>query len=279
MMLFRKRKIKFDTPKVMGILNATPDSFSDGGQFNSVQAALVQAQGFYDAGAMFIDVGGESTRPGASEVSIDEELSRVIPIIEAINSNIDVVISIDTSKPQVMQEAVNAGASLINDVRALRLPGALETAAKLAQTHNVPSCIMHMKGNPKDMQDDPLYLNIVQEVTQFFELRIAQCVAAGFSYNQLMIDPGFGFGKTLDNNYQLLKHLASFAQFDMPLLSGTSRKSMIGNLLDKPTEQRLAGSITTATLAANAGASIIRAHDVEETMDVVKIVGKLQAVD
>jgi len=279
MMLFRKRKIKFDTPKVMGILNATPDSFSDGGQFNSVEAALVQAQGFYDAGAMFIDVGGESTRPGASEVSVDEELSRVIPIIEAINSNIDVVISIDTSKPQVMQEAVNAGASLINDVRALRLPGALETAAKLAQIHNVPSCIMHMKGNPKDMQDDPLYLNIVQEVTQFFELRIAQCVAAGFSYNQLMIDPGFGFGKTLDNNYQLLKHLASFSQFDMPLLSGTSRKSMIGNLLDKPTEQRLAGSITTATLAANAGASIIRAHDVEETMDVVKIVGKLQAVD
>lgn len=279
MMVFRDAKVVFDTPKVMGILNVTPDSFSDGGKYSKVDDALYQAESMIESGATFIDIGGESTRPGASEVSSEQELERVIPVIEAIQNRLSTIISIDTSKPVVMQAAVHAGASLINDVRALSLPGALDMAASLAKSLNVPTCLMHMQGNPKNMQSQAHYKDIITELTEFFEGKIKQCMAAGFAYDQLLLDPGFGFGKTLEHNYQLLKHLEAFSQFDMPVLSGTSRKSMIGNLLNKPVDKRLAGSIATATLAALSGASIIRVHDVEETMDVVKIVAKLQSVD
>jgi dihydropteroate synthase len=263
----------------MGILNVTPDSFSDGGKFSKIDAALYQAESMVKLGATFIDVGGESTRPGAQEVSVEQELERVIPVIEAIESRLDTIVSIDTSKPEVMQASVDAGASLINDVRALSLPNALKVASSLAKSHNVPTCLMHMKGTPKTMQSEPQYTDILFEVTDFFERKIKLCTEAGFTYKQLLLDPGFGFGKTLEHNYQLLKHLSEFSQFDMPIISGTSRKSMIGSLLEKPVEKRLSGSIATATLAAMSGASIIRVHDVEETMDVVKIVAKTLSVD
>lgn len=279
MMVFRDTKVVFDTPKVMGILNVTPDSFSDGGQYTKIDDVLFKAESMITSGATFIDIGGESTRPGAKSVSVNEELDRVVPAIEAIHGKLETLISIDTSKPEVMQAAVDAGASLINDVRALSLPNALEVASNLAKTHNVPTCLMHMKGTPQTMQDEAIYSDILSEVTDFFESKIKRCTNAGFTYKQLLLDPGFGFGKTTEHNYQLLKHIAEFSQFDMPIISGTSRKSMIGNLLNKPIDQRLTGSIATATLAAMSGASIIRVHDVEETMDVVKIVAKTLSVD
>jgi len=279
MMLFRDKKVIFDGPKVMGILNVTPDSFSDGGQYSTLDNALRQTQLMIAAGATFIDVGGESTRPGAKEVSTDEELSRVIPVINKISASFDVIVSVDTSKPDVIREAVNNGASLINDVRALRMPGALEAASYAAQAYNVPSCIMHMQGTPSDMQDAPQYDDILADVMHFFEQRIDICVAAGIKYNQLMIDPGFGFGKSLDHNYRLLKHLSDLSQFDLPMLVGMSRKSMIGDLLGRSVDNRLAGNIATATLAAMAGASIIRVHDVQETMDAVTIVNKIGSIN
>lgn len=277
-MKFRDREISFDTPKVMGILNVTPDSFSDGGQFSSTDKALRQAELMLAAGASFIDVGGESTRPGAQAVTLQEELDRVIPVIARIGANLDVVVSIDTSKAGVMSEAVACGAALINDVRALREEGALAAAVDAANQHNVATCIMHMQGDPQSMQTQPSYNGVVEEVIEFFEQRIQECNHAGLSYQHLLIDPGFGFGKTLDHNYQLLKQLSVFNQFDVPVLAGMSRKSMIGNLLNRDVNQRLAGNIATATIAALAGASIIRVHDVEETMDAISIVNKLDSV-
>lgn len=278
MMLFKDRTVIFNSPKVMGILNVTPDSFSDGGKFSTLTKALAQAQNMVKHGATFIDVGGESTRPGAAEVSLDEELSRVIPVIEAIDKELDVIVSIDTSKPQVMVEAVSAGARLINDVRALQLPNALETAATLAKEKNIPSCIMHMQGSPQTMQDAPTYNSVVEEVVAFFSIQIDRLINAGFDYKQIMLDPGFGFGKTLDHNYQLLKSFIQFTQFDQPVLAGMSRKSMIGNLLNKDVDKRLYGDIAANTIAAMSGASILRVHDVEETMDAVKIVDKINSV-
>jgi dihydropteroate synthase len=278
-MIFRTREIEFDRPHVMGILNVTPDSFSDGGEFHQIDKAISQAYKMVDAGATFIDVGGESTRPGATPVSLQEELDRVLPVIERLATEVDAVISVDTYKAAVMRAAVEAGASMINDVKALREEGALDAAVWAANTHSVPSCLMHMQGSPSDMQNAPEYQHIVEEVIDFFEKRIKACVNAGISYSQLLIDPGFGFGKTLDHNYQLLRHLDDFSQFDVPVLVGMSRKSMIGNLLNKEVEDRLAGSISTATIAALSGVSIIRVHDVEETSDAVKVVSKLQTVD
>jgi dihydropteroate synthase len=276
-MKFRDREITFDTPKVMGILNVTPDSFSDGGQFGSLDSALRQAQLMVDAGATFIDVGGESTRPGAIPVALQEELDRVIPVIERISKHLDVVVSIDTSKAAVMTEAISGGAGLINDVRALREEGALTAAIQAANDYGVASCIMHMQGDPQSMQNEPQYNGVVDNVIAFFEQRIQECTNAGLKYQHLLIDPGFGFGKTLDHNYQILKYLQEFNQFDLPVLAGMSRKSMIGNLLKRDVNQRLAGNIATATIAALAGVSIIRVHDVEETMDAVNIVNKLQS--
>jgi dihydropteroate synthase len=278
MMIYGTKKVIFDSPKVMGILNVTPDSFSDGGQFNNLKAAGSQVASMVAQGATFVDVGGESTRPGASEVSLNEELDRVIPVVELISKQFDIVISVDTSKPQVMKEAVAHGANMINDVRALSMPMALQTAAKLAKDHNVPSCVMHMQGTPQTMQIAPDYEHVVDEVIAFFRQQIVRLTQAGFEYKQIMLDPGFGFGKSLDHNYQMLKYFSRFTEFDLPVIAGMSRKSMIGDLLERKVDQRLTGDICVNTLASVAGASILRVHDVQAAMDVVKIIKKINEV-
>uniref|UniRef100_UPI0030C897E2 dihydropteroate synthase n=1 Tax=Ningiella ruwaisensis TaxID=2364274 RepID=UPI0030C897E2 len=279
MMTFRDKTVVFNAPKVMGILNVTPDSFSDGGQFNKLDDALKQTEKMIASGATFIDIGGESTRPGATPVTLEEELDRVIPVIDAITERFDTIVSIDTSKSEVMLEAANHGASLINDVRALSQPGALETASRLAQEHNIPTCIMHMQGTPETMQDLPRYNSVVDEVIEFFRAQIERLTANGFEYKQIMLDPGFGFGKTLDHNYEILKRFDEFTQFDLPVLAGMSRKSMIGNLLNKGITERLAGDICVNTVASLAGASILRVHDVGEAADVSKIIEKLNQIN
>ena len=263
--------LDLNQPVVMGILNVTPDSFSDGGQFHALDAAFTQAQKMVSDGVTIIDIGGESTRPGATEVSLEEELARVIPIIERIAAKLDVVISIDTSKAEVMRQAIAAGAHIINDVRALQEEGALQAAAELA----VPVCLMHMQGQPSTMQDAPSYQDVTVEVFAFLQQRIAACVDAGIKRENIILDPGFGFGKTLEQNYQLLADTPVFHQFDLPILIGVSRKSMIGNLLQCDESHRLAGSLACATAAATAGAQILRVHDVKETADVLAVVAQL----
>lgn len=264
--------LDLSTPRVMGILNLTPDSFSDGGRFNRPDAALRQAECMVAEGAAVIDVGGESTRPGAPAVSVSEELDRVIPVIEKLVSLLPVPVSIDTSKPEVMREAVRAGAGLINDVQALRAEGALEAAADAG----VPVCLMHMQGNPRTMQIQPDYEDVVTEVRTFLMERIAACEAAGIPRRQLIVDPGFGFGKTQEHNLDLLRELPALAAMGVPVLVGLSRKSMIGRLLNPatppPAEDRLHGSIAAAVLAARNGARIIRVHDVKPTVEALKIV-------
>ncbi len=255
------------TPAVMGILNVTPDSFSDGGRFIGREAALRRVREMITEGAAIIDVGGESTRPGARAVSVDEELARVIPVIEAVRSESDNPVSIDTSKPEVMREAVAAGASLINDVRALREPGALEAAAALG----VPVCLMHMRGEPRTMQQHPHYDDVVGEVLAFLEARVAACEAAGIPRSRLILDPGFGFGKTLEHNLALFRALPRFVATGLPVLVGVSRKSMIGQVLGVPVTERLAGSLALATLAVGFGAAIVRSHDVRETVHAVRM--------
>ncbi|MFB2648725.1 dihydropteroate synthase [Shewanella mangrovisoli] len=261
------------SPVVMGILNVTPDSFSDGGKFSSFELACQHADEMVAQGALIIDIGGESTRPGAADVTVEDELARVIPLVEYVAKHHDVWISVDTSKPEVMRQAVNAGAHLINDVRALLEPGALETAAQL----NVPICLMHMQGAPRSMQTAPEYQDLVADVYEFLRERIQACIDAGIPRERLLIDPGFGFGKTLEHNYELLAKLDRFEQFDLPILIGLSRKSMIGNLLARPTSERLAGSLAGAMIAAQKGAHIIRVHDVPETVDVLKVLQATQA--
>lgn len=255
-------------PQVMGILNVTPDSFSDGGRYSQVDSALRHANEMIQAGATIIDIGGESTRPGAAEVSLDEELERVIPVAEAITENFEVWVSIDTYKPEVMRESHRAGVHLINDIRALQEPGALDVAIETG----MPVCLMHMQGMPRTMQQDPQYKNVVAEVDAFFVEHIARCVNAGMDRNKLLLDPGFGFGKNLKHNYQLLSHLAEFHHFGLPLLVGMSRKSMIGQLLNVPPDQRVIGSVACAIIAAMQGAQIIRVHDVKETAEAMRIV-------
>ncbi len=251
----------------MGILNVTPDSFSDGGHFIKVDAALAQAGKMLADGADIIDIGGESTRPGAQTVSVEEELVRVIPIIEALREQSDVFISVDTSKPQVMSAAVAAGADMINDVRALREPGALDAAAAL----NTPVCLMHMQGEPRSMQQQPHYDDVLTEVKSFLDSRVIACEQAGIARGQLVIDPGFGFGKTLEHNLALFRRLPDLQSLGLPVLVGVSRKSMIGAVLDIPVEERMAASVALAGLAVWLGASIIRTHDVRETRDAVKM--------
>lgn len=263
----KSKTLILDRPHVMGILNVTPDSFSDGGKFNSLDTALYHAEHMMDAGVSFIDIGGESTRPGAPDVSLQQELDRVLPVIEAINQRFDTWISIDTSKALVMSAAVEAGADLINDVRALREPGALEAASAA----NVPICLMHMQGQPRTMQANPHYHNLYQDVADFLEERISVCSGAGIDKSQLILDPGFGFGKTLDHNYQLLAKLERFHELGLPLLAGMSRKSMIFKLLEKAPAECVSGSLACATIAAMKGAQIIRVHDVSQTCDVVRI--------
>lgn len=251
----------------MGILNVTPDSFSDGGRFRARQAALDQARAMVEAGADIIDIGGESTRPGANAVSLEDELERTIPVIEAISAELPVPISIDTSKPEVMRQAVAAGAGMINDVMALREPGAMEMAAALC----VPVCLMHMQGEPRTMQLSPSYQDVTAEVMAFLDDRVQACLAADIDRDHLIIDPGFGFGKTLTHNLHVFHDLARFHELGLPLLVGVSRKSMIGTVLDKPVGERMVGSVALATLAAWMGASILRVHDVEETVDALKM--------
>ena len=268
MMLISKNKtLDLTTPQVMGIVNITPDSFSDGGKYHQLESALRHVESMIEAGTAIIDIGGESTRPGAADVNVEMELARVIPVIEAIRQRFDCWISIDTSKAQVMTEAVNAGADLINDVRALQEVGALEAAAKA----NVPICLMHMQGQPRTMQSDPSYVDLITDVNQFLQERIQVCEQYGITRQQLILDPGFGFGKTMAHNYQLLAQLEQFHQFGLPLLAGMSRKSMISKLLNKPPINCLAGSLACATIAAIKGAQIIRVHDAQETIDVVQV--------
>lgn len=254
-------------PVVMGILNTTPDSFSDGGKFQHLDIALNQVEQMVSDGASIIDIGGESTRPGAADVSEQEELDRVIPLIEAVKRHLDVAISIDTSKAGVMKQAVASGADIINDVRGLQNEGCLQVAAEA----NVPICLMHMQGLPRTMQADPQYKDVVGDIIEFFEQRISACLAQGIKREQLIIDPGFGFGKTVEQNFQLLANLKAFKTLGLPILSGTSRKSMIGKLLNNEVEDRLIGSVTTAVIAAQQGANIIRVHDVKETVEALKV--------
>lgn len=263
----KDKTLDLTRPHTMGILNLTPDSFSDGGRFNQFDYALRHAESMLVAGTSILDIGGESTRPGAADVSLAQELDRVIPVIEALRQRFDCWISIDTSKAQVMSEAVNAGADLINDVRALQAPGALDAAAAAG----VPICLMHMQGQPRTMQSQPTYRNIISDVSAFLDERINACASKGIRRDQLLLDPGYGFGKTLEHNYQLLAHLDDFHRFGLPLLVGMSRKSMIFKLLDKQPADCLAGSLACAAIAAMKGAQIIRVHDAKETVDVLKV--------
>ena len=266
---FKNQIMDLSFPQVMGIVNMTPDSFSDGGNYNNLDDAMRRVDSMIQSGATFIDVGGESTRPGAAEVSVEEELDRVIPLVEKIARYFDVWISVDTSKPQVMTESAKAGAHLINDIRALTEPGAIEAAAKT----QLPVCIMHMQGDPKTMQNAPHYQqDIYQEVDQFFTQHINRCVNAGIEREKIILDPGFGFGKTLQHNYRLLAKLNNFHHFGLPLLVGMSRKSMIGQVLNVAPQERMIGSVSCAVIAAMQGAQIIRVHDVRETFDALRIV-------
>lgn len=268
---FGDRSLDLSETHVMGVVNVTPDSFSDGGRFIKANAALEQARRLMAAGASILDVGGESTRPGATPVSVQQELDRVIPVVESLAREAGVVLSVDTSTPEVMREAARAGAHLINDVRALSREGALQAAADTG----LAVCLMHMQGQPGTMQMSPEYDDVVAEVERYLAERIAACEAAGLQRQQLLVDPGFGFGKTLGHNLSLLKHLRRFTQWGCPVLVGMSRKSMIGDVLNKPVDQRLYGSLAAAVAAAMNGASIVRVHDVAETADAIAVINAL----
>lgn len=259
--------LDLSAPRVMGVLNVTPDSFSDGGRYLAPDAAVERALEMVAEGAAIIDIGGESTRPGAPAVSEQEELRRVLPIIEAVAARIPVPVSVDTSKARVMREAVAAGAGLINDVGALRAEGALETAAELA----VPVCLMHMRGTPRTMQQAPDYDDVVGEVRGFLLERVQACLEAGIARERIVIDPGFGFGKTPSHNLSLLRHLERLTETGLPVLVGLSRKSLIGQILGLPVERRLHGSVALAVLAAAKGALLARAHDVGPTVEALAV--------
>ena len=261
------RPLALDRPRVMGIVNVTPDSFSDGGQHASTEAAIAHGLALAEEGADILDVGGESTRPGSQEVALDEELARVIPVIEGLRGRCALPISVDTSKPEVMRAAVAAGAGMINDVWALRREGAIEAASELA----VPVCLMHMQGEPATMQDDPRYDDVVAEVHGFFNQRLFACQMAGIDRKRLLVDPGFGFGKTLEHNLQLLRQLSRLVELGVPVLAGLSRKGMIGQVTGRALEQREVGSAVAALIAVQNGAMLVRAHDVGATVDALKL--------
>ena len=270
-MIVRLGSFKLDCPSVMGVINATPDSFSDGGKFLAPHEALRQAGKMVVAGAEILDIGGESTRPGAAPVGEQEELDRVIPIIEAIAADFDVAVSIDTSKPRVMWEAVAAGAAMINDVCALQADGALAAAAELQQ----PVCLMHMQGQPRSMQVQPQYDDVMSDVTQFLASRVTQCVDAGLGKDLLVVDPGFGFGKTPAHNIELLANLRQLQQIGCPVLIGVSRKSTLGVITGREVDDLLPASIAAAVVAVMQGAQIVRAHDVAETVDALRVARSL----
>lgn len=261
------RELDLSHAHVMGILNVTPDSFSDGGRYLRLDQALRHVQQMLEEGATLIDVGGESTRPGADPVSASQELDRVLPVVEAISQRFDTIISVDTSTPQVMCESASAGAGMINDVRALQRNGALMAAAQTG----LPVCLMHMQGEPQHMQQTPQYASVIDEVSAFLIERVTACAQAGIPANRLLLDPGFGFGKTLEHNLQLFAGIESLRPAGIHLLVGVSRKSMIGQLLGRSVDQRLAGGLALAALAVRSGARIIRAHDIAQTLDVVRM--------
>ena len=257
---------------VMGILNVTPDSFSDGGRYTTAEIALARAREMVADGAAFIDVGGESTRPGATPVSVEEELERVCPVVEAIARDLDVVVSVDTSSPEVMAEVVKLGAGMINDVRALQRDGAPEVVASAG----VPVCVMHIQGEPDTMQDDPRYRNVRREVSSFLTERRRVIEKAGVRPDNIILDPGFGFGKSPQHNLQLLASLEQLQLLGHPMLVGMSRKSMLGHITGRDVSERLPASLAAATISAMKGASIIRVHDVRETVDAVKVVTAME---
>jgi dihydropteroate synthase len=261
------RVLDLTGPKVMGVLNVTPDSFSDGGRYVTLQDALTHAHAMVAEGAAVIDVGGESTRPGAEPVDLQQELERVLPLIEKLHAEIDVVISIDTMKPEVMRAAVAAGAGLVNDVLALQSPGALQAVAATGAA----VCLMHMQGTPRTMQVEPHYEDVVADVEAFLLRRVQACVEAGIARERIVLDPGFGFGKSLQHNLCLLAGLPRLASHGFPVLAGLSRKAMLGKLLGRPVEQRLAGSLALATIAVQRGVRIIRSHDIAPTCDAVAV--------
>ena len=261
------RPLALDRPRIMGIVNVTPDSFSDGGAHASVEAAIAHGLALAEAGADILDVGGESTRPGRQPVPEAEELARVIPVIEGLHARCALPISVDTSKPGVMRAAVAAGAGMVNDVHALRLDGAMDAAAALG----VPVCLMHMLGEPGTMQDDPRYEDVVAEVHGFFNQRLFACQMAGIDRKRLLVDPGFGFGKTLEHNLRLLAQLSRFVELGVPVLAGVSRKGMIGQLTGRPVDQREVGSAVAAVIAVQNGAMLVRVHDVAATADALKV--------
>lgn len=269
------RVLDLSRPHVMGILNVTPDSFSDGGRFTDIDAALRHAEAMVSAGATLVDIGGESTRPGARAVSPVEELERVAPVVEAIARELDVIVSVDTSTPAVIREAARLGAGLINDVRSLCRDGALDAAAD----SGLPVCLMHMLGEPGDMQNDPRYDNVTTEVLNFLRERMDACAVAGIPGSRIVLDPGFGFAKTLAHNLSLFKHMERLHVLGRPLLIGVSRKSMIGQTLRRDIAHRLNGSLGLAALAVAKGASILRVHDVAETVDVVRMIAAVQAAE
>lgn len=254
-------------PRIMGIVNITPDSFSDGGRYNSLSRAVDHALRLIEEGADVIDVGGESTRPGSEGVPLDEELKRVVPLVEALAGRVDCPISVDTTKPEVMRAAAAAGAGFLNDVNAFRAPGAAETAAELG----LPVCVMHMLGEPRTMQHAPRYQDVVSEVRDFLVERAAVLEQAGLARENICIDPGFGFGKTLEHNLELLRRLDVLVATGYPVAVGMSRKSMIGGIIDKPVGERMAGSVAAALLAAQKGAAIVRVHDVAATRDALLV--------
>lgn len=269
------RVLDLARPHVMGILNVTPDSFSDGGSYTERDKALRHAAAMVEAGATLIDVGGESTRPGARAVSPSEELERVAPVVEVIARELDVVISVDTSTPAVMRECGRLGAGLINDVRSLQRDGALDAVADSAMA----VCLMHMLGEPGNMQDNPSYGDVTRDVEQFLRERMDVCQSAGIAAERIVLDPGFGFAKSLDHNLVLFKHMEELHQLGRPLLVGVSRKSMIGQVLGRDVKQRLPGSLALAALAVIKGARIIRVHDVAETVDVVRMIAAVETAD
>lgn len=268
------KRLNLGGPIVMGVLNVTPDSFSDGGRFLDREAALRRAEAMFGEGAALIDVGGESTRPDSRPVSVQEEIDRVVPVVERLAATLDVPVSVDTNKPEVMREALRAGAGMINDVCALQAPGALEV---LAEYPDAAVCLMHMQGTPANMQHAPRYADVVTDVRDFLGERMRACEAAGIRHGRIVVDPGFGFGKTLAHNLLLLRHLDEFRALGAPILVGLSRKSTIGALLDLPVDRRIFGSVAAAVIAAWQGARIIRAHDVEATVQALKIAGAVLA--
>jgi len=260
----------------MGVLNVTPDSFSDGGQFNSMDAALSRVESMIASGAAIIDIGGESTRPGAKKVSIQEEVDRVCPVLEQVRARFDTIVSVDTSSPGLMSEAIRLGAGMINDVRAFSREGAVQAVMDSASGKGVALCVMHMQGDPASMQKNPSYTSVVEDVLQYLTARIDVLVKAGVSDSRIVLDPGFGFGKSLAHNLDLLNQVHTFCSQGYPVLIGLSRKSMLGAILDKPADQRLMGSIVGAVVAAYQGASIIRVHDVEESRQAMMVVNALR---